>query len=176
MENTIPIVHKQVHGHKQKPLNIPRGLEERLACPDCKAGLVLVGEGLLCGACSHVYPVADNGSMPILHCDKSEFANPEYADWERSRSKGTRRRSYRQARLLPKTNVTGIAKPQRNRFVNEVGERWVLNVGSGEQKIILAETWVNLDIQPHNNCDVVGDANWLPFRNGSFDGVCCTSV
>ena len=64
----------------------------------------------------------------------------------------------------------------RKRFFDSVGEGVILNLGAGERNILTGATWVGFDIQPHANCEIVGDAHDLPFQDESFDAVHTVSV
>ena len=50
----------------------------------------------------------------------------------------------------------------------------VLNAGAGKAKI--TNNTINLDIVPFEDCDVVGDVNFIPFADNSFDGIVCCAV
>ncbi|EMI15305.1 type 11 methyltransferase [Rhodopirellula maiorica SM1] len=150
-------------------------LLDKIACPDCKSPLSQDAGSLRCSGCNVGFPVIADGRLPILHSADSEFAKIDVA-WSMPKSTGKKRKSYRQKRLLPQTDVTNYSKPDRQYFLNQVQGEWILNVGSGEPNDTLAQNWANLDIFPHENCDVVGDAHWLPFRDGSFGAVTSDSV
>ena len=45
----------------------------------------------------------------------------------------------------------------------------ILNIGSGPFK--LEENFINIDITPYNNVNVVADATQLPFKNKSVDAI-----
>ncbi|MEC8558009.1 MAG: class I SAM-dependent methyltransferase [Planctomycetota bacterium] len=64
----------------------------------------------------------------------------------------------------------------RNKFFESVGDGVILNLGAGERTILTGTEWIGFDIQPHANCEVVGDAHQLPFRDESFDAVHTVSV
>lgn len=150
---------------------------DRLACPDCHAGLSPVEAGLTCGACGRFYPVADG--VPILFSSESEMCvrSEEYGRWQRDTPKGTRKSGYRERRRLPKTGGGGLSTAAKQKFFEAVGEGVVLNIGSGERSIAVGrERWINLDIRPHSNVDVVGDGHFLPFADNSLDAVVSSSV
>lgn len=149
---------------------------QRLACPSCRLPLDDAESGLRCAACGQRYAAAAGGAVPILLAPTSELYEAEFADWRPSRQRGTPAKSYRQARGLPPTNVTRISEPAKRAFLAAVGSGAILNVGSGQCEIHGEANWVNLDIHPHHNVDVVGDAHQLPFLDDSFDAVYSVSV
>ncbi len=123
----------------------------------------------------------------VSHCWRREFADSfsrqsplgsaDYAAWERVEKKGTKKPGYRESRHLPTTSVSKLSWQARERFNAAIADGKVLNIGSGEKRITTdLKHWVNLDIHPHNNVDVVGDAHWLPFRDESFDAVTSSNV
>lgn len=54
--------------------------------------------------------------------------------------------------------------------------RRILNLGSGVHKMYANPALVNFDIAPHDNADVAGDGERLPFRDGVFDGALLDAV
>jgi SAM-dependent methyltransferase len=149
---------------------------KRIACPDCKQKLNVADDHLCCSACRRGYPVVADKNLPILLSFDSKFMRENYGSWQRTEPVGTRKKGYREARKMPKTNVTNIGSSYRNRFNELIGQGTILNIGSGYRHSRIADNWISLDIVPHNNCEVVGDAYWLPFLDNSFDAVCSTSV
>ncbi len=91
-------------------------------------------------------------------------------------SSAQRKKGYREKRRFPQTNVTDMDRDARNKFFESVGYGVILNLGAGERTILTGTEWIGFDIQPHANCEVVGDAHELPFRDGSFDAVHTVSV
>ena len=170
-------MHDRSNGGTDQVLNIPGKVSERMACPDCKKTLIVLGDKYIqCAECNRMYPVVAGLSLPILLSRRSEFATRDYGEWQRKEVLGTRKKGYRESRFLPKTNVTNISEPAKNRFLNYLESGVVLNVGSGPRHILIADNWISLDIAPHANCEVVGDVQWLPFLDNSFDAVYSTSL
>ncbi len=157
-------------------LSIPERLRTRIACPACHGRLVDSTNQLSCDRCDIPFVVAADGSLPILLMPDSDLANPQYAHWVRKQEPGTRKKGYRERKRLPQTNVTDMDREIREEFFRQVGEGTILNLGSGERSVHVGERWVGLDIAPHANCDVVGDAHHLPFQDASFDAVHTVSV
>lgn len=156
---------------------IPDELRNLLACPDCHGALGDSEDKLLCPECRQQFSVAAKGSLPILFSPHCKLFQESYASWQRVEKKGTRKRGYREARLLPRTSVSKLSTEAWGRFLNDVGTGRVLNIGSGERRVTTnLNHWVNLDICPHNNVDVVGDAHSLPFLDESFDAVTSSNV
>jgi len=156
-----------------------------MACPDCKGPLVvsrperLGPERLECVSCVQEFRTAAGGRLPILLPSDSPFLEKALRAADAPSGKAAKRRAakpYRQARRLPRTNVTNLSKPYKDRFFASVGDGTILNIGSGRRELELGAELVRLDIQAHQNCDVVGDAHCLPFLDGSFDAVMSDSV
>jgi len=151
-----------------------------MACPDCKGPLTVPRpERLECVSCGAEFRTAAGGKLPILLPSGSPLLENALKAADAPAGKGTKRRAskpYRQARRLPRTNVTNLSKPYKDRFFASVGDGTILNIGSGRRELELGAEVVRLDIQPHQNCDVVGDAHHLPFLDGSFDAVMSDSV
>jgi SAM-dependent methyltransferase len=153
------------------------GLLERLACPVCRGRIALDREALNCSACGRSFPFA-GGRLPILFSPASEFADrqEQYKQW-RQTSEDRRPRSYRGRRWLPPTSVSGRLKGPWDDFLRSVEGKWVLNAGSGPHLVRSNLKYcVNLDICPHGNVDVIGDAHRLPFADASFDGAIYQAV
>jgi len=158
-------------------LYIASELRELLACPDCRHKLNESAVGLSCPGCQRDFPVAAGGTLPILLSRSSPLFSESYSTWRRVEKKGTRKKSYRESRFLPKTSVCRLSVEPWNRFMKLVGTGRLLNIGSGEKRVTTnLDRWVNLDICPHNNVDVVGDAHQLPFVDESFDAVASNNV
>jgi SAM-dependent methyltransferase len=52
----------------------------------------------------------------------------------------------------------------------------ILNLGSGIENLYNQDHFVNFDIYPHHNVDVVGDGHFLPFLPETFDVVWLCAV
>lgn len=63
-----------------------------------------------------------------------------------------------------------------NTFLAPPPEAMILNLGSGTAHRISHPGLINLDIYPHENAHVAGDAHHLPFLDGSLDGVWLCAV
>lgn len=159
-------------------LRLRPGLLERLACPTCRGKLFVDRDRLRCPKCERTFPVAADGALPILFSPQSEFAGcaEEYGLW-RHATDGQPRLSYRGRRWLPRTSVSSRLAAPWAKFLQAVGDKWVLNAGSGPHLVRSnLKNCVNLDICPHGNVDVIGDAHWLPFADASFDGAIYQAV
>lgn len=156
-------------------------LEGVLACPDC--GAALPGLPSSCPTCARTFEAV--GSVPILHPKGSGSASPGqrfFVD-EPGRMEQLRRRSPRLARLLKLPDFTSPSSAlplcrewHRAHIVEGVPGERVLNLGSGVSKQYANPGLVNFDIAAHDNVDVVGDGEHLPFRDGVFDGVVLDAV
>lgn len=78
--------------------------------------------------------------------------------------------------FLPNMRRTVTAQNLEADFFRRTAGETVLNLGSGQTKQISLTQWVHIDIDPHKNCTVVGDAHALPFGDNSFAGVYTTAV
>lgn len=160
------------------PGRLRAGLLERLACPTCHTKLRADGDRLCCASCGQEFPAAADGAVPILFSPKSEFAAcaEQYAAW-RPAPASQPLRSYRGGRWLPRTSVSARLAAPWESFLRAVENKWVLNTGSGPHLVRSnLKHCVNLDICPHGNVDVIGDAHWLPFADASFDGAIYQAV
>jgi SAM-dependent methyltransferase len=63
-----------------------------------------------------------------------------------------------------------------SQFKYRVGAGLVLNIGWGPHSTRTDANWINLDIEPHEGCDLIADAHWLPFRDNSLEGVHSSGV
>jgi SAM-dependent methyltransferase len=157
-----------------------------LACPDCRAPLDDAGEAPVppaCPGCGRAFALA--GVVPLLH----PAGSAALADGQRffieepGRMDRLRREHPRLARLLelPDFTVATDALPLcRAWFERNVrtgpGDGRILNLGSGVHKLYRNPALVNFDIAPHENADVAGDGERLPFRDGVFDGALLDAV
>jgi SAM-dependent methyltransferase len=168
-----------------------------LACPDCRADLRWE-QGTLspCGGCGRSFEVR-NG-VPLLHPGPrtgrsgaddsgatptvSEAGQRFFVD-EPGRLDQLRRRHPRLARILelpdfttPSTALPRCGLWQREHVATPAPGERILNLGSGVRKLYDNPNLVNFDIAPHENADVAGDGESLPFRDASFDGVVLDAV
>ena len=156
-------------------------IEALIACPVCRSGLSNEsGDGKLesgcrCSGCGQFFPRNGQSGLPILVHPDSELVNqiPKYIAWN---PKTSLKSDYRASRRLPPSDMPRIGTAARQEFLRRVSGKWVLNIGSGQRRIVQDDRWVNLDIEPHQNADVVADAHFLPFRDESFDAVSSNSV
>jgi SAM-dependent methyltransferase len=125
------------------------------------------------------------GRAPLLHPRRSgsESEGRRFFIDEPGTMERLRRKSPWLARRLELpdfTAPTGALPGCRARLRSRVAEgrpgETVLNLGSGVHKQYANERLVNFDIAPHDNADVVGDGERLPFRDEVFDGVLLDAV
>lgn len=154
-----------------------QAFQSLLACPACRGGLTQASGELRCEKCGQGYPIVANGELPVLIPSDSDLAGavPGYRNWKRVESKGTRKAGYREKRLLPPSTAP-VGEEQRQAFLKKIEGGWVLNIGSGIRRVLTGERWINLDIAPHNNVDVIADGHFLPFQDASLDAVTSSSV
>jgi SAM-dependent methyltransferase len=155
---------------------IAESIAQRMGCPACHDRLLPEGQCLQCVGCGERFPVAARGALPILLPKHSRCFDAAFAAYERTEPPGTTGRDYRAQRWLPRRNVTGLRQSILARFLSLAADGTVLNIGAGTRSKKASVNCINLDVRPHSNCDVVGDAHCLPFLDGTFDGVYSVSV
>jgi len=156
-------------------------LEGLLACPDC--GTSLPGAPTSCPTCARVFTWA--GTVPVLHPKGSGSADAGQRFFmdEPGQMEQLRRRSPWLARLLELPDFTSPSRAlplcrewYRTHVAEGVPGEHVLNLGSGVHKQFANPGLINFDIAAHENVDVVGDGEHLPFRDAVFDGVVLDAV
>jgi SAM-dependent methyltransferase len=155
---------------------ISENLFKKLACPDCKRDIVLVNSSLACSNCGKEFPVIGNGTIPVMFSTGSDFADSKVNQWELTNVKNIEVKDYRKSRLLPRTNVTNLAKKKKKTIFSHMKDGDILNIGSGQERFHHHQNVTNLDITPHNNSDIIADSHCLPFKDNCFDFVYSNSV
>lgn len=160
------------------------GLNGILACPDCRARLEWFGHRVGdCPGCGRSFDMA--GRAPVMHPRRSgsESEGRRFFIDEPGKMEQLRRKHPGLARRLEIPDFTAPVKAlplcaawfQSRVVEGRPGER-ILNLGSGVHKQYANERLLNFDIAPHDNADVVGDGERLPFRDDAFDGVLLDAV
>jgi uncharacterized protein YbaR (Trm112 family) len=151
-----------------------------LACPDCKVSVDVGNDVLVCSQCGRQYPL-QNG-IPIMFSVHSESVS-DYGSWafgsvndEDGESKTSKVPFYRRfPDLFLRPAAHDLAFDQY--FGRPKEGTLFLNLGSGTERVLEQKNvFINLDIYPHHNVDIVGDAHHLPFLPDSFDGVYACAV
>lgn len=125
-------------------------LMEILACPRCRGDVHYVNESFLCPECGHAYEVSDG--VPMMLSDESLE--------------------------VPMEDEPDDANPyvrQPKDIVEDHRDGLVLDHGAGYQKERYDHV-VQFEMVKYPTTDVVGRAEALPFRDGSFDAVYSNSV
>jgi len=153
-------------------------IKDILACPDCHTSLSSVDGKLRCGQCNRDFRVIND--VPVLFSPKSgqsiaHEGQKAYAEHDSSSLKN------RIKRLLPLPNFIVVRPTLHDRLRNTYifgapPEAMILNLGSGVQNELTHPGLINLDIYPHGNTDVAGDAHQLPFIDSCLDGVWLCAV
>lgn len=145
-----------------------------IACPNCHSPLVEEGERLICKTCQKTYDVYRG--VPILFPDEAEIS------WQDAEEHYSQRPWWRRflRRILLQPRLS-IGETMHDRLKREVifqspPDAVVLNLGSGTEHLYDDPRLINFDIFPHRNAEVVGDAHFLPFLDGSFDVVWMSAV
>ncbi len=156
-------------------------LDGLLACPDCRAPLSM--PPLACQGCGRLFEAP--GGVPSLHPkgSVSDAAGQRFFLDEPGRMEQLRRTHGWLARFLALPDFTSPSRAlpmcrswhQSHVLEGRAGYR-VLNLGSGVHKHYANPLLVNFDIAGHDNVDVVGDGEHLPFRDSVFDGVVLDAV
>ncbi|WP_089944103.1 methyltransferase domain-containing protein [Candidatus Entotheonella palauensis] len=165
---------------KQTGFCLSERLATILACPDCRCGLdVDVSEAVLvCPTCERHYRTTPDGT-PILFARDSEFSEREaaFCDTATGPQEVAPSKRLLSVRLLPRTTPYRLTKNAYDQAMQAIPEGMILNLGSGMRRPDRdPERWVNLDIRPSANCDIVSDAHWLPFRDNVLSSVVSANV
>ncbi|HEX7880971.1 MAG TPA: methyltransferase domain-containing protein [Candidatus Eisenbacteria bacterium] len=156
-------------------------LEGLLACPDCRTDLP--GQPTACPTCGRRFTV--EAGIPVMHPKGSASADSgrQFFVDDPGRMDQLRRKAPWLARMLELPDFTSPsgALPKcrewhRAHVIDGMPGQRVLNLGSGVHKQYLNPGLINFDIAAHDNVDVVGDGEHLPFRDGVFDGVVLDAV
>jgi uncharacterized protein YbaR (Trm112 family) len=147
-----------------------------VGCPRCKAALVKSDASLVCEICPEEFPIRDGVPILLTKERRNEIesflldAHAEKMQEEYSKEVGWRKRI---RRLLAYGTNFG------SRNLDAVSERVgphgiILSVGGGPERE--RPSFVNLNIAPWKNVDLVGDAHELPCRSASVDAIVCLAV
>lgn len=144
-----------------------------LACPDCGSDLANSAFGSACSDCA--YRVGRRGDVPVLLPSTQSFEfklqTPDGSAMERGYRQPSRL-LLRLRRLITSEYFPGRAwRRHRAALISE--SRDLLVIGSGTTRYA---NGVHLDIDDFPGVDIVADAQKLPFRDRSFDGVLCEVV
>ena len=153
----------------------------RLACPECRVGVQRSDDAAICTVCGARYPVVRG--VPMMFGPRSQAvqaAGQDYYDEEIvSTSHGEEGGGSGRLKRILKTYPDTLLRPTPHDkamdqyLVKAPESKIILNVGSGTAKVFAQPNLVNLDIYPHLNTDVGGDAHYLPFlaacRRKGFD-------
>ncbi len=116
---------------------------------------------------------------PVLFARDSEFIEREaaFCDAVTGPAEVAPSKRLLSVRLLPRTTPYQLTKNASEQAMKALPEGMILNLGSGMRRPDHEpERWVNLDIRPSANCDVVADAHWLPFQDQSLASVISANV
>jgi SAM-dependent methyltransferase len=148
-----------------------------IVCPETREKLSLGDDGRLVGGGGRTYQLLD-GRVPILIADyavvekyaaSSERMNEEYAPTYLERQKSWLDRLRSRDDRTPES-----VKAQASILANLSDDAVCLSVGGGPSRA--DARYVNLNIGPFPNVDVVGDAHRLPYADDSVDAIFCNAV
>jgi len=162
------------------------GLKEQvekglLACPETHQPLAFSDDmkSLSTADGTKIYPVL-NQTIPVLlqnpaktreYFEKTSMA-AEYADESVSPRSGLK--GWIHAVAVADYRSEQSEQAFRENFPSRDGSRLYLAVGGGPQRDHAA--FVNLNIGPFPNVDIVADAHKLPYADSSVDGIYCCAV
>lgn len=144
-----------------------------LRCPDCKGVISDVEGGFWCGTCNAMYPLLDG--VPILLSSRSPLACRSMEEWHREKTHADNVSKYRHRKLLPPTTPYNLGLPHFKKVVECVSDRELaLNLASGRMPSA-GPGWINVDLRPSINVNIIADAHFLPFADDTFKAVVCTN-
>lgn len=176
---------------KREEVNRER-LQEILACPECLSSIEIREDNVLCIGCQKEYPII-NG-VPIMFHSQSEVVKEHGEEYflkrDSNEEKIQRKFSINNMpfikRLMEVPVLANSIRGKRTEWEEQCFEKCgvnsfdtneiILNLGSGVQVEHEKGRFLNFDIAPHANADVVGDGHFLPFQNNSLSGVCMISI
>ena len=142
-----------------------------LVCPRCHSSLQEEADELCCHSCGRRYPVCEG--IPYLRSAPPSAAESQYLRGIRGR---LRRRPllYRWPfRLFAPVLVTGPNGANRLAPLAD-GEGLVIDLGAGNDR--RHPRFLNVDLLPYPEVDLLCDGEALPFASGSIDGVLSIAV
>lgn len=154
-----------------------------LVCPVCRAGLGLA-EDLVCSGCGKAYPVLD-GVPQLLHPDSVHAVDRRAkADGVVSGSaprRGTIGRLVERCLALKPPRLTCWLDETIFAHLNRsTPDMKILNLGSGaglfDDKIRSDLRLFQMDVGRSERVELVADGHYLPFADGSLDGVFSNAV
>jgi SAM-dependent methyltransferase len=149
-----------------------------LVCPDTRQRLVADAGALFTVDGERRFEIV-NG-VPILLPMRSVADNPEAARGAAARAAGPRRLTRLQTKL---DRLLGFVGDQRSsastdawtRFTGRLSDEEIcLAVGGGPTRFHPA--LVNLNVEPLDDVDIVGDAHYLPYADASVAAIQCEAV
>jgi SAM-dependent methyltransferase len=143
---------------------------DRLGCPICHAPLAFTGT-LRCLACTRTFPVRDG--VPLL----TATPPPALVDLEEvSRAKARHlRRPWLRRLLYPSLTNGSFQRRAIACFLDSfASDSLIVDVGSSLTDPDARA--LRLDLVFSTNLDLVGDAQAMPFVDGSVDGILCTGL
>ncbi|MCI0650730.1 MAG: class I SAM-dependent methyltransferase [Planctomycetes bacterium] len=143
-----------------------RAPEDLLRCPRCRARLAREGAHYRCQECAALYPL--RGEVPWLRAAAPGHGEEAYL----ASARGRLRRHGAAYRLLFRAFapvlVTG-PDPARRLAPAAAGPGPVIDLGSGNDR--RHPRFINVDLLPFPEVDVVAEADALPFRDGGADAL-----
>ena len=145
-------------------------LLERLVCPTCHGALQDQESELTCEECQERYPVVDR--VPRFRVSDDALAESRYRQGLRGRLRSNKAVYSWVFRLLAPVLVTGPDAARR--LEPAVARGVVLDLGAGNDR--RHEQFVNVDILPYPEVDLIADAERLPFAGGGVSGIVSIAV
>jgi SAM-dependent methyltransferase len=151
-------------------------VREIIACPVCHSPINDSGNNLECRSCKIHFNVIEG--IPILFPGVAEIQQSD------AKSYYVRTRPWWNTaanRLLIQLKLT-VGETRHDRLKRQAifgapQDSLILNLGSGVENVIYDQRFINFDIYPHRNADIVGDAHFfLPFLDNSLGVVWMCAV
>lgn len=162
-------------GHIGKPKHYrAKNTLESVVCPFCQGALTHTPETLLCPT-HGTFPIDDSGRPLLIKADSRVAFDEEHhsgINWLKSFLKQIPFLYYAVWHVF--CPVLMLANGPRRVFRYASKDGLVVDVGSGPER--LAKEFVNVDVVPFPEVDIVADAQYLPFETGSVHALVNESV
>mgnify|MGYP001587411978 CR=1 FL=1 len=161
--------------HLKKPrVRKPKNISHLLCCPICKNSLEKIDKGYLCSQ-DGLFKSDDSGRPFLINEKVFEFNTDEHesgVNWLKSFLKQFPKLYYGIWYFF--CPVLMMVNGPRKILSLLLSKGIVLDIGSGPER--LEDEFINIDVFPFSEVDVVADATSLPFKDNSVGGVVSESM